>query len=99
MNLAKLVITALLLLATNAAIGSDDDASKTHHEPPTKQEREQMAKTHEHMAICLRSEKSMRECHEAMRKECEASLGDRCPMMMHPMMEHHINKQRENAGA
>jgi hypothetical protein len=94
----KALVAALCVLAVGAAVAADDSPSDMHHAPPSKQDREQMAKLHEHMAACLRSDKTMRDCHEAVRKECQDTMGDKCEMMMHPMMEHHMNKQRENGG-
>lgn len=57
----------------------------------TKEDREEMAKTHEKMASCLRSDRSFRECHDEMWKSkgmkaaCpmgeSCPMGDACPMM------------------
>jgi hypothetical protein len=61
----------------------------------TKDQREAMAKNHETMAACLRSDKSVTECHDEMMKSCQAS--DSCPMkgrmgMHHGMMRNNGNK-------
>jgi len=48
---------------------------------PTKEQRNKMAMAHEQMATCLRSDKSMEDCHDEMRKSCK-EMGDQCPMMM-----------------
>jgi hypothetical protein len=93
--LSKLMIGALCLSAFASARAADAPSSQSVHTAPTKQEREKMATLHEHMAACLRSDKSLRECHEAARKECEDAMGEKC-QMMHSMMEHRMNKQREN---
>jgi len=45
----------------------------------TKEQRETMAKNHEAMAACLRSDKALTECHDEMMKNCKDS--DTCPMM------------------
>jgi hypothetical protein len=37
---------------------------------PSKEDREAMAQAHEKMAACLRSNKSVDECHEEMRSAC-----------------------------
>ncbi len=48
----------------------------------SKETREKMAVVHEQMAACLRSDKSLADCHAEMRKSCKESLGDQgCPMM------------------
>jgi len=95
MSLTAAVAMGLLLGSVQAAEHMGD----TNRPAPTKEQREQMAKVHEHMAACLRSDKTMRECHEAARKECQEAMGDTCEMMMHSMMEHRMNKQRENGVA
>jgi len=92
----KFGVLLLCVSAIGAANAAEDMSSSAHASPPTKEQREQMATLHEHMAACLRSEKSMSECHEAARKECRDTMGDRCGMMMKSMMEHRMNKQREN---
>jgi hypothetical protein len=46
----------------------------------TKEQRETMAKNHETMAACLRSDKPVSECHDEMMKHCTDA--DACPMMM-----------------
>jgi hypothetical protein len=74
----KALVAALCVLAVGAAVAADDSPSDMHHAPPSKQDREQMAKLHEHMAACLRSDKTMRDCHEAVRKECQDTMGDKC---------------------
>jgi hypothetical protein len=95
----RVLAAAFCVFAVGSAVAADDAPSDMHHAPPSKQDREQMAKLHEQMAACLRSDKTMKECHEAARKACEESMGDHCQMMMHPMMEHRMNMQRENGGA
>jgi hypothetical protein len=95
-TLTKFAIALLCVSALGTANAADEMSSDAHASPPTKEQREQMAKLHEHMAACLRSDKSMRECHEAARKECQDTMGDGCRMMMKSMMEHRMNKQREN---
>lgn len=47
---------------------------------PTKAEREEMAKFHDEMASCLRSEKSIQDCHQMMRAH-HASNHERCRKM------------------
>ncbi len=57
---------------------------------PSKEVRAKMANLHEEMAACLRSEKSLSDCHSEMRKGCQQLMGDSgCPMMG---MHHHRMK-------
>lgn len=95
LSLTAAAVATVLLWSSGEAAEHMGDANRP---APTKEQREQMAKLHEHMAACLRSDKSMRECHEAARKECQDTMGDRCGMMMNSMMEHRMNNQRENEG-
>jgi hypothetical protein len=55
---------------------------------PSKETREKMALLHEQMATCLRSDRAMADCRDEMRKNCQATVGERgCPMMgMHSHM-------------
>ncbi len=49
---------------------------------PDKEMRGKMATVHEQMAACLRSDKSMSDCHGEMMKACQQLMGDHgCPMM------------------
>ena len=49
---------------------------------PSQEMREKMAQVHEKMAACLRSDKTIAECHREMKANCRAELGDRgCGMM------------------
>ncbi len=59
----------------------------------TPEQRENMAKLHEQMANCLRSTKTMKECHEEMRKSCESLGANGCPMMgwEHGKKGHHMH--------
>lgn len=53
----------------------------------TKEQRETMAKNHEGMAACLRSDKSIAECHDEMMKNCQDN--NACPMKGRMGMHHH----------
>jgi hypothetical protein len=44
---------------------------------PSKDTREKMATLHEQMAACLRSDKSISECRDEMRKNYQATLAGR----------------------
>jgi hypothetical protein len=49
---------------------------------PSKDTREKMAVLHEQMAACLRSDKSIADCRDEMRKTCQTTVGAQgCPMM------------------
>jgi hypothetical protein len=47
----------------------------------TKEQRETMAKSHDSMAACLRSDKAIAECRDEMMKSCKDN--DACPMNAH----------------
>ncbi len=69
----------------------------------TKEQREMMAKNHDMMAQCLRSEKTMKECHESMKDSCEKNMGaDMCPMhgmgMMGMGKKHKMMKMAKDKG-
>jgi hypothetical protein len=77
---ARAVIAAgLLLLATVATAQAPPPVD---HPEISKDVREKMAALYEEMAACLRSDKSLQECHSQLRASCSAQLGAaRCPMM------------------
>jgi hypothetical protein len=78
---ARAAITALLLLS-GAAANSADTLPPGHPEF-SKETREKMAVLHEQMAACLRSDKSLPDCHSAMIRSCQEQLGsDGCLMIM-----------------
>ncbi len=55
----------------------------------TKEMRAKMAGVHERMAACLRSDKSMEDCHHEMMQSGESMHGHDCPMMdKHEHMSH-----------
>lgn len=74
-----------LLLAAMSVMGAVSLAATQPSPAPatvTKETREKMAVVHEQMAACLRSDKSLADCHAEMRKSCKESLGDQgCPGM------------------
>ena len=71
------ILTSVLALSVATATLAADKAPA-----PTKETREKMAVLHEHMAACLRSDKSISECHTEMMHDCRADLGKQgCPMM------------------
>ncbi len=49
---------------------------------PSKAMREKMATLHEQMAACLRSDKSVTDCHTEMANSCRTTMGtEGCSMM------------------
>lgn len=75
-----LVLNTGVALAQGAPSPTPSSAMKKGWNP-TPTQRENMAKMHEQMAACLRSTKTMKECHDEMRKSCEALGKEGCPMM------------------
>ncbi len=60
---------------------------------PSKEDREKLAKAHEQMATCLRSDQELNACHELLRKECQSTMGESCQGMgmgdgMHKRMKY-----------
>jgi len=81
--------------------------AKMEHAAPTKEMREQMASLHEHMAACLRSSKSVEDCHHEMmaaHEKMEGAMGEKhehehdCEHMkkMHEHMEHAKGGEHEH---
>jgi hypothetical protein len=84
----KSIITVFVAMSLSGmAFGADKKSPKKGAPPPepTTEQREGMAKSMESMAACLRSTKTMRECHEEMEKNCEANMGAETCHRMHGM--------------
>ena len=83
----------------NLALGAD--TAHKHDEMKggaamTLEHREKMAGAHEKMAVCLRSDRPMRECKEEMMKTCKENMGTQgCPMM-DGKMNHEMNRSMMN---
>ena len=77
MNVRRLSITCATAVACGIALLSIAGASlATEPEhmdrpPPSKEMRAKMASAHEQLAICLRSDRPIAECHEEMMKQHE----------------------------
>lgn len=87
---AALTNFALPVWAADATV--PHDMSKMNMNP-SKEDREKMAKAHEQMATCLRTDREFQVCHEALRTECKSLMGGACPGMemgkgMHKGMKH-----------
>lgn len=101
---ALALCTALaLLVSSSAAFAADAPAAPKGAAPaaapaaPSKEMRERMAAMHEHLAACLRSDKSVEACHHEMMEAHEKMRGGDdekgehdCEKMMrmHEHMEH-----------
>jgi hypothetical protein len=71
----------LIAFANTTAFGADKTKKKMME--PTTEQRQNMAATHEKMAVCLRSDKPMEDCKKEMMQSCQDTMGkDGCPMMM-----------------
>ena len=58
----------------------------------TVEQRQKMADGHEKMAVCLRSERPLSECHDEMMKACNEGMGKN-GCMMGGMMENGVHHQ------
>ena len=80
-----LLLYALSAIGVGAALAADPPSPASpsaQQSAPSKATREQMAKLHEQMAACLRSDKTFSECRQEMMKSCQATIGSSgCPMM------------------
>lgn len=75
-------LMAIILIIAGASMASATEPTPGTHAAPSKATREKMAAVHEKMAACLRSDKSIAECHTEMMKTCQETMGkDGCPMM------------------
>jgi len=75
------IIVAALMLSFGAHAADKGAAQKPGPGKTTewtKEQRETMAKNHDSMAACLRSDKAIGDCHDEMMKSCQDS--DTCPM-------------------
>ena len=82
--IARIAVASIGLLLSISVAWSADPAPSTvpSQAAPSKEMREKMATVHEHMASCLRSDKSVAECRTEMMKSCRETMGAQsCPMM------------------
>jgi hypothetical protein len=84
--------TCVISLAMGTGAGFAADTPPQAHPAQSKEMREKMATMHDQMAACLRSDSSVKTCHEKMMKTCHETMGETdCPMMgmhEHPMKDH-----------
>ncbi len=59
---------------------------------PSSEAREKMAAMHDKMALCLRSDKAIKDCHSEMHEQCKEHQGEGSCPMMGKMGKHHKNK-------
>jgi hypothetical protein len=81
------LVAAMLALSLSTAFPAEPPAPS--HPALTKEQREKMATIHEKMAACLRSDKSLADCHKEAMQSCQEMMGkEGCPMMggMHQHM-------------
>jgi hypothetical protein len=77
---ARILVVGMALALSGGALAAEQPPAKSTE--PSQQTREQMAKMHEQMAACLRSDKPVADCRSQMRQQCMAAMGEQgCPMM------------------
>jgi hypothetical protein len=90
----KFTINALMLsliLSSATAFSVDKMMKHSKMKELTPDQRLQMATSHETMATCLRTEKSMDFCREEMMKSCKDTMGkDSCGYMMGKSKSHEM---------
>jgi hypothetical protein len=90
----RTLIVAMALAVAGSALAAEQAPTKVAE--PSKPTRDQMAKMHEEMAACLRSEKSFADCQTQMHQRCMKTMGETgCPMMGQGMQY----RKREPASA
>jgi hypothetical protein len=76
----RVLVAAMMLALAGSAFAAEPAPTKSAE--PSKQAREQMAKMHEEMAACLRSDKAFADCRTQMHEHCMTTMGEKgCPMM------------------
>ncbi len=96
----KTFAAVVVMIAGLSQVALAVDAKVGYMPEMTTEQRQKMADVHEKMAVCLRSERPLADCHEEMRSACKASMGsDVCPMVDGPMggMRHHGGKMKMGA--
>ncbi len=74
--------SALMMIALLSVPWAQAQTPPAAHPEMSREVREKMAALHEQMASCLRSDKSVAQCHDELMKSCEEQLGTTgCPMM------------------
>jgi hypothetical protein len=86
----KMTALVFCLMSISGSFASAHDMANMKMPNMTTEQRQKMADAHEKMAACLRSDKDLKECHEAMMKSCQDTMGKDCPMG--GGMHHHDHK-------
>ncbi|MEK6773515.1 MAG: hypothetical protein AABY64_06225 [Bdellovibrionota bacterium] len=66
-----LTISMVLVFSAGALAAESSQVQKESQAAPSTESREQMAKSHEKMALCLRSEASIQDCRQQMHEQCQ----------------------------
>lgn len=75
------LITILILSSaiTSVSLASESKKHKMGYQKMpmemSKEQRQEMAAHHEKLALCLRSDRAMADCHKEMRSACEGKMG------------------------
>ena len=98
------VVMFLCVLGLSGRTALADDmgtkASSMKMPKMTTEQRQTMADAHEKMAVCLRSDKPISDCHEEMMKACKEGMGkDGCPMMGSMGMHHDHMKHPDKSSS
>ena len=83
-------LTATLALIVGAGVAISADPASQGHPTMSKEQREKMAAIHEQMAACLRSDKSIADCHNEAMKSCQDAMGKDWCSTMHEHMHDHM---------
>ena len=76
------LLFALLISTTASADEKDTSGHSANHMAATPEMKKDMADMHQKMADCLRTDKSMQDCHGEMMKDCQgAKASGHCSMM------------------
>ena len=79
---AGALLFALMISTSASAEEKGAPAHSVNHMAATPEMKKDMADMHQKMADCLRTEKSMQECHGEMMKDCQgAKAAGHCSMM------------------
>ena len=86
------MISMALAYSIGAMAAESSLSQKDSQAGPSIETREQMAQAHEKMALCLRSDVSVQDCHQQMRQQCQDMKGHGgC------MMGNHMKNNSEQA--
>lgn len=95
MNVKKILLLSATLILTSTAFAG----TKGKMREMSKEDRAKMAEMHTKMADCLKSDKSMSECHREMKDHCKDMGGDQCYMMMgKDKMKYNKGKNKGTSG-